>query len=98
MPCHDDYAEKQELQLLKARLDITTRLACLYCGNLDAMKIDIPSWASGWWTRHKQIDKDRLQEEERKLEVKKTYETHQAYKKEILSKLTPQERRDLGHE
>ncbi len=51
MPCHDDRPDPD-----KAKLQITTRLACILCRSLEALGEGIPEFARAWWEQHKKDD------------------------------------------
>lgn len=50
MPCHDDRDDSDREDSQK-RLDITTRLACMYCKSNP-----VPDWAADWWHNHQLYD------------------------------------------
>lgn len=91
MPCNDgiiDFQNDREYLTLdiKKRLDITTRLACMYCTTV----VQVPDFAKVWWKKHQIEDKKRIKQElfdkeQKKLKAKQTKEMD-ALKKKILNK------------
>ncbi len=59
MPCNSYDSHPMMTTAIKQRLDITTKLACLYCKG--AKKV--PKWAEAWWKHHQNIDAKRIKEE-----------------------------------
>ena len=49
MPCYDGRAEHDA--------NITMRLACMYCSELEEQMEPIPVWARGWWKEHVEWDR-----------------------------------------
>ena len=84
MPCHDYDADSSRISELTNRLHITTRLACEFCTILEKQNTPIPDYAHSWWNQHKAQDKLRKDAEERERQL-------QEVKRNILSKLTPDE-------
>jgi hypothetical protein len=105
MPCRDydsdaEYFQQREREL-KTKLDLVARVACKAMTELEAYEVH---WSimlrdeevRTWWSRHKELDAKarRLEEENRKKAQEK--KRLAAIKKEVLSRLTDDEKKALG--
>ncbi len=87
MPCKYDGPDEQPI--MRGELDITTRLACEYCNELQDSGRNIPSYARKWWKKHQAEDADRVKQEMEE-------EAKKILKAKALKKLTAEEKKALG--
>ena len=98
MPCYDgsgpSYSDTFEMQQMKARNDLLARVACRALTELEDNGIaDLlllrDDETREFWIKHKEFDRARKAEEEKKLRLEEL-------KKTALAKLTNEEREALG--
>ena len=81
------------LQAEEANKELThiTDLLCSACEKLESTdKLNLlPPRVVKWWQNHKKIDQERLKQEIREMNLRKT-------RKRVISKLTPREKEALG--
>ncbi len=87
MPCRD--GGRDDPGPVYERLDITTRLACEYCNELQDAGRSIPSYARKWWREHQAEDAERVKQEMEE-------EAKKVLKAKALKKLTAAEKKVLG--
>lgn len=90
MPCYDPPIHfPADCTKTRAKLDITTRLACMFCHFVESQNGTIPPWAQEWWLQHQKFDA------ERKLRDP-AFAQESEIRKQALAKLTDTEKRVLG--
>jgi len=79
-----------------SKLDLVTRIACSALSLLDCEGFVgrgcLPDEVEKWWKDHQIKDKQRKEWEEREEKRKKERERKAKVRKDVLSKLTPEER------
>lgn len=88
MPCTSG-SNFEEIAVNRDHLDIITRLACDRCRWLEGSGLEIPHEAIQWWRRHKELDRARIEKEEREKRLAEI-------RKKAAEKLTKEEREALG--
>lgn len=89
MPCSDGGPSLGEIEQSKRNHQAIVRLACDRCRWFEGQGLPVPSWAIEWWTGHKARDEEELKNSTRRQE-------QAMVRREALSKLTPEEREELG--
>ena len=89
MPCSDGGPSREQIEQDARFHQTMTRLSCDRCRELEARDGKVPKWAAEWWENHQAHDAQRLTEQ---AEARRQYQV----RKKALSKLTPEERDELG--
>jgi hypothetical protein len=105
MPCRDydsdaEYFQQREREL-KTKLDLVTRVACKAMTELERYGVAAAILlrdreVDSWWHRHKELDRAERKKEEEKRKKAEEKKRLAAIKKEVLSRLTDDEKKALG--
>lgn len=110
MPCRDYYSDNEytsspesswQYRELKARADMLARIACKALTELETNEIAEvlllkDDEVREWWTQHKEADRKEAERVRKEAARKAKAAEDKRKKKELLDRLTPEEKRLLG--
>jgi hypothetical protein len=94
MPCSSEGFEPDEGTRRLEELNLTTRLLCGLCRQVEAGGlVQLDAETAEWWQRHKKTDADRRIAAETSRRNK---EEHERLRRDARAKLSPEEQKALG--